>query len=263
MLSDSEKRRIRDLYIECGNYKKVARQTGHSKTTVLKTLHGVPRKVRKSAPVKKKLDKRTLSLIRRHVNIELTAGHVVTSASVKTALNLQCHLRTIQRALKELQFVYEVQRQQIRLSPEHKRKRKQFAEHLIDAHADVNSWIFSDEKKFNGDGPDHLGTYAFKNASNSVRQKRQMGGIGVMVFGAVSPNGKLFLKVGFFFPPDPIFVFRLWRVGTTRPSTSTTCATRSSRGFGIKWADGPSSTSKTTARSTNPERRWAFSPLNE
>ncbi|KAI6173364.1 hypothetical protein M3Y98_01073400 [Aphelenchoides besseyi] len=49
-------------------------------------------------------------------------------------------------------------------------------------------------KKFNGDGPDHIGTYSFKNGSNSPRQKRQAGGIGVMVFGAISSTGNLFVK---------------------------------------------------------------------
>ena len=73
------------------------------------------------------------------------------------------------------------------------KNRKVFAKTHIFENTDFKKATFTDEKRFNFDGPDNMVSYLHKDANTKIgssRIKRQMGGGGVMVLGAISNTEK-------------------------------------------------------------------------
>ncbi|KAG6578001.1 putative retroelement [Phytophthora cinnamomi] len=110
------------------------------------------------------------------------------AAEIKTKLGIKASVRTIQRVLQRVDhLVYTKMDRTLPLATAHKAARVQWAEAYI---LKPDTWIhtiFSDEKKFNLDGPD-----GFKYFWRDMRQpeqsylRRQNGGGSVMVWGAFS-----------------------------------------------------------------------------
>ncbi|MGF7232344.1 hypothetical protein, partial [Arachidicoccus sp.] len=145
----------------------------------------------------KKLTKRDVRRMKRHVVKEVQSGHRVISRSVKENLDLDKVSRwTIQRELTRNDVLYKVTKKKLPLTKKHKKERLNFARRHLEAGTNFDRWIFSDEKRFNLDGPDNLGSYGAEYAQLH-RIKRQMGGGSVMVLGAISSKGNLLIKVSF------------------------------------------------------------------
>lgn len=102
------------------------------------------------------------------------------------------HDSTIRRYLRKSQlFVYQKRKKTPKLTEEHKKKRVQWAEEKVDYGSKWDEVIFSDEKKFNLDGPDGCQFYWHdlrKEEENFF--SRQMGGQSVMVWAGFSAKGK-------------------------------------------------------------------------
>jgi transposase len=80
-----------------------------------------------------------------------------TSTSIKDALNLPCHSSTIKRVLKESPIhKYSKRRGKPTLKPVHKQARIEWAKHHMEFGQKWRNVIWSDEKKFNLDGPDGM-----------------------------------------------------------------------------------------------------------
>lgn len=95
---------------------------------------------------------------------------------------------SLRRNLHRLGFNHSQFKQSINLTSEHKKKRVYLAEKWIKENRSWETTVFTDEKKFNMDGPDNWSTRTHPN--NSVtRNKRQMGGGSLMVWGIIMPNG--------------------------------------------------------------------------
>jgi len=141
-----------------------------------------------------KVTKRQISLIIRKAK---RSGK--SAASIKNDLKLDVTTRRVQQILRndgDLRWRYKNKTPPI--NREHRKKRLFFARRYM---TNGTSWkyvIFSDEKKFNLDGPDGYQKYWLdkKSKSNTYFMHRNMGGKSVMVWGAFSWKGKL--NLGFF-----------------------------------------------------------------
>jgi len=79
------------------------------------------------------------------------------------------------------------------LTLEQKKKREKICEHWLVTRMDFTKVVYSDEKKFNLDGPDNWKSYQKQNQPGK-RKKRQAGGGGIMCFGLIFSSGILCVK---------------------------------------------------------------------
>lgn len=195
MLSEDEKAEIRRQYAKLGSMDKVVEKTGYSKHTVKKVIDDVPRKVRKTPPVPKKITKRTGQKVLDFIRRERRQDHLVNSTIIKDHFKLDCTPRTVRNFLQEKNVSYEVRKKEITLEDRHKKTRIVFAQTHIIQRTDFSIWVFTDEKRFSLDGPDNNGSYEIPGTPKPIRSRRQQGGGGVMIWGAVTSNGNIYLQV--------------------------------------------------------------------
>lgn len=194
MLTEEKKTEIRAQYTILKSYRKVAEKCKVDKDTVARIINGTNHKTGKLMGRPKKLSRRDQSRIKRHVVKEVNAGRRVTSRTIKQDLNLDVSRWTIQRSLKRNKVLYKLAKKKLPLTKSHRQTRLNFARRHLINRTDFSRWIFSDEKRFNLDGPDNMMSYGTENAQLE-RIKHQMGGGGIMILGAISSKGNLLIKV--------------------------------------------------------------------
>ena len=79
------------------------------------------------------------------------------------------------------------------LTPEHKKRRVELDRKWIKVSHPWNLTVSTDEKKFNLDGPDNWSTWVDEDGE-IYRNKRQMGGGSLMVWGMIMPSGFIHLE---------------------------------------------------------------------
>lgn len=128
---------------------------------------------------------------RRHV-LSLATQNKMTSTGIKNALKLNCSTRTIRRVLHNASYVkFKKLKKKPPLLRRHKMDRLNFAKQSMAWTSKWYSVLFSDEKKFNLDGPDGFHYYWHDlRKSPDVLMSRQMGGGSVMVWAGFSAQGK-------------------------------------------------------------------------
>lgn len=117
----------------------------------------------------------------------------VSAKKVKSMCKLHCSTRTIQKTLNDVNLKYATLKQKIILSEKQKEIRIKFIKEWMKVPIDFKSVIFTDEKKFNFDGPDNYKTWIYPN-ENVKRSKRPLGGGGLMVYGAILPDGTIYIE---------------------------------------------------------------------
>ncbi|KAF0702036.1 hypothetical protein AaE_016166 [Aphanomyces astaci] len=179
-VTDEERSRIRGLREAGLTFREICVRTNRPLSVVSRCLR--PRRQPKPRG-------RPLQLSDRHRRQLLRA--VTTGASsavqIRADLNLPCSKRTAQREVQRCDFLeYSMMEKTLDLTPQHKAARFDW----VMARCRIEEWkyvVFSDEKKFNLDGPD-----GFKQYWRDIRQPakqvvtRQQGGGSAMVWGCIA-----------------------------------------------------------------------------
>lgn len=115
----------------------------------------------------------------------------MTCSQAKSALRLEGSVTTIWRAIKSDSYLkYRKPLRKPKLSQLHKQRRMEFAEKYVDFGDKWLHVIFSDEKRFNLNGPDGLHSYWHDlRREPDIMPKRQNGGGGMMVWATTGYNG--------------------------------------------------------------------------
>jgi transposase len=185
-LSDHERSRI-SAFRELGlSNSAIATRLGRSRKAVRNVINHDPNREIQRRGRKRKLSDRDVRQIHR-----LVSNRKITSAAVKRELQLEVSTRTIRERIRESPHI---KRQKLRRGPVSNDRTKQVRLAWAQAHAgDDQNWdeiIFSDEKKFNLDGPDGYNYYYHDNRKEKLRMStRQSGGGGVMFWGAIGAHG--------------------------------------------------------------------------
>lgn len=115
----------------------------------------------------------------------------VSARNLVTSLKMDISVRTVQRYLKDSSVFQYVKRNKApKLSNKNKEARVKWAKSMLSSNTNWSQIVWSDEKKFNLDGPDGLGYYW-----HDIRQAKQTffsrhsGGGSVMVWGCFSGSG--------------------------------------------------------------------------
>jgi len=172
---------------------------------------------KKKRGTKKKISKAASLSIRREISFLRLNHEKVNAPKIKRNCGLTVSLSTVQRYFKSLNLKYKNCSHEIVLSKKHKEARKTVITQWISSNHNWEKTIFSDEKKFSLDGPDCWMTYV-PSKSKWVRNKRQCGGGGVMVWLMIMPNGLLSVHIinGKFKSTDYVALLRKYIVPIMR-----------------------------------------------
>ena len=181
-LSEREKGKIDLLLSEKYSNRQIAKRIKRSPTVVdnyvklkdnygLKGLRG--RKSKISGICKKRI-------------IHLASRKFMSASKIKQELSLPESTRTIQRILKSSpSLLYRKFKKRPHLTREHQLARLSFAQKSIQDRFDWSKIVWSDEKKFNLDGPDGI-RYYWHDLRKEPKcfSKRAYGGCSLMIWGA-------------------------------------------------------------------------------
>jgi hypothetical protein len=114
----------------------------------------------------------------------------ITSTNIFKKAHVNVSARTVQRFLKNEGLKYLNSKKEIRFTEAHKAARLEICKKwLIEGVASKNI-IFTDEKRFNLDGPDNQMSWQ-RQKKRRMKQMRQQGGGGIMIWGMLLPSGEL------------------------------------------------------------------------
>jgi len=176
------------------NFRQVGRIFGLSHQTVQYIVHNDSNRVKAKRGPKFRLSRDQELAIRREVRRRNSEGIQVKANSIREACSIK-NLTTdsVRLNMKRLGFVYTHAKQAILLTRNHKQRRVALAKQWLKDSQPWNITVFSDEKKFNLDGPDNWSTYT-DEGRKLYRNKRQMGGGSVMVWAMLLPNLTLHIE---------------------------------------------------------------------
>lgn len=191
-LSDEERGRIRRLHEAGWGIRRIARQVKRAHATVSSVV------AVRAATEKKRMGPEPLLTdgdVRQIVRA--TASGDFNATDLKKEYKLKCSTRTIRCILSRVDWlVYTKMEITLPLTPEHMAARRAWAKDMLMKRMEWETVIFSDDKKFNLDGP-----YGFKFYWRDLRKpakeavRRQNGGGSVMLWGGFSAKGKTELAV--------------------------------------------------------------------
>jgi transposase len=193
-LSDSEKDQIKMLQILHFTPAKIAQNISRSPrcvyTYLAKLRAGLVAQPKSKPGPKHKISERSERAIGRNASNQTTS-----SAAIQLELNIQASPRTVRRSLKNVGYLnYKLKPLVVAMTKDHKKRRVDCCKARRNW---MNEWhrvIFSDEKKFNEDGPDGWRHYYHDvRKPEVVFPKRQGGGTSLMFWGAFGFNGKSLL----------------------------------------------------------------------
>ncbi|KAE8903044.1 hypothetical protein PF003_g12711 [Phytophthora fragariae] len=194
LLTDEEKGRIQGLHEAGVGVRAIAKKTHRSPDAVLRVIRRSKNPKRGEARLGRPqvLSERTL----RHL-VRTAAKGELSATQLKDQLSLDCSTRMVRRSISAVDWlVYSKMENTLQLSAAHKTTGLEWAKAMVVRPDDWAQIIFSDEKKWNLDGPDGLQHY-WRDLRQPPRQtnRRQMGGGSVMVRGGFSTAGKTELAV--------------------------------------------------------------------
>lgn len=130
-----------------------------SKATVQFVVKNNYNKKKKKTGPKRKLNKAALLRMKRQVEMINQSGCKVSSRKIKNECELNVSLRTVQRSLKSLGYIYKKASQEIMLTQQHKMQRVILCKEWLTDRLDFKKVVFTDEKRFHLDGPDGWWSY--------------------------------------------------------------------------------------------------------
>lgn len=118
--------------------------------------------------------------------IHLASSESMSASQIKQELALPQSIRTIQRVLSKCpSLIYKKFKSRPHLTAAHKSARTAFAQSSIKDRLDWSKIVWSDEKKFNLDGPDGIRYYWHDlRKDQNYLSKRAFGGGSLMIWGA-------------------------------------------------------------------------------
>ena len=185
--------RVKETFEANRSIRKTAKIYNLPTSTVQYMVKNDYKKTKKDIGRPRSIGSKENTRIKKEIRSLNASGSIVTARKVLKNLDLNVSVRTMRRRINSLGFKYKKIQNKIQLSKKHQQNRLAFAENHLKVNHPWNLTVFSDEKRFRLDGPDNL--YSLMDPNNPmVRNRRQLGGGGIMVWGMVLPDGMIWLK---------------------------------------------------------------------
>lgn len=188
ILTEKERGKIDVLKEEGFSLREIARRIGRSRDSVTNYIRlGAQYATKKRSGRRPFLTDRDKRQIKR-----IAVDSKLSSAKIKAQMNLPVTSRRIRQVLSsDVNLSYKKSVPVPRLLPRHKKARFDFAEKYQFWDEEWSRVVFSDEKKFNLDGPDGSSDcWQDKRKKKPTRESRNFGGGTVMVWAGISDAGK-------------------------------------------------------------------------
>lgn len=194
MIAQNIKDLVKRLHGENKSYREIAHIADISIGTVYNIVKNKYKDVKKKPGPKSKITKSQLVAIKRKVANMNEDQIKVSSNKIRDECSLS-HVtsRTVRTALRNLNFNYLEVKQMIKLTKKQRQKRVELATLWLNSMWPWDKVIWSDEKRFNLDGPDSYCTWGRKDQIEQ-RDRRQQGGASVQIWGMLMPDGSLIYK---------------------------------------------------------------------
>lgn len=186
--NEARKKYIQSLRDEGKSVVEISKIIGISKWNIYKILKPTYQKTGNAVGRPSLITGKVKKVVREAIRRIKKIPERVTSYKILSQTKLNLSERTIRRALSVCNYQYKNLPKKIQLNDVQKENRKLVVKEWIAQGINFKKIIFSDEKKFNFDGPDHYMSWCSKN-EKSIRNKRVCGGGGLMVHGILSSEG--------------------------------------------------------------------------
>lgn len=195
MICDSIKSRIFRLDSLGHSRNQIGKILGIAANTVKNYLLGKHTQQKSKTGPKKKLKRFHEIAIKREFDRLLDDGQRVSARKISENCSLDdvCSLKTIKRYLRGQKLTHQDAKTMIVLTKKHKLARVERANFWIEALWPWHKVVWSDEKKFNLDGPDSWSSW-MREDKLIIRNRRQQGGGSMQIWGMILPDGRLFIK---------------------------------------------------------------------
>lgn len=187
-LNESEIRKIIELKNQNLNVSQIAKIVNRSRKVVYNLLKDPENYGKKKSSGRPP----TLSERNKRAIIRIASNSALTSREIACQAGVTANIRSVRRVLQRCKFIQRLKmKQKPPLTKQHKKDRLTFAKDRIQWKKKWKRILFTDEKKFNLDGPDGFSYYYHDlRKEKIVKQRRQMGGGGVMIWAGIGCRGK-------------------------------------------------------------------------
>lgn len=193
MLSPDLRRLIINQYQEYNSYRKVASLCKVSPNTVRNIILELHKTDKKKPGPKNLIGRRQKLRLKRKIEALVAEGQQVTARKLKNECEItNASDRTVRRTLRSMRYAYKEAQIKVILKPEHRRIRVAMARDWIKTNHPFHRTCFTDEKRFNLDGPDSWSSWMHEDRP-IARNRRQQGGGNVQVWGILMPGPFLFV----------------------------------------------------------------------
>lgn len=190
MYSDEQKKVALQLRMDGNTYEEIGKILGFTKDVARQLCRykkGIS--LRKRGP-KFKIDSKSKLRIKRTIATFQSNKEKVNCSKILRSIEINVSKSTLQRYMKRSLMKYKNVKRKIFLTKPHKEERINTITEWFSTNQNWQMTSFSDEKKFNLDGPDNWCTY-MSEKDEYFRESRQCKGGGIMVWLMVMPNGML------------------------------------------------------------------------
>jgi len=146
---------IKEMRKHFKTLREIGNELGISISTVQWLLRDCKKKIKRKPGPKHIINKCHAIKIKRYIKICNEQGKKATSQDIISNTDLNVCRRTLNNWLLQQDYKFERQAQRIQLSKDHKLKRMNLVSSWIEKNINFENAVFTDEKKFNLDGPDN------------------------------------------------------------------------------------------------------------